>query len=107
DHAGERLVVRRTDDQPSVDEERRCALDADARAFLLRRLPRLLVLARRQAGIELVVIELDLVRVAIEIAVHDRTALREQFVVHLPELSLLLGAMRSFRGALGRAMHDE
>src|SRR4051812_45007782 len=55
DDPAEDVVARGADDHPAVDEEARRAGDADARDFVLRRLPRFFVFPRGEALVELVV----------------------------------------------------
>src|SRR5205085_11794971 len=100
-------VARRADDHPSIDEEARRAGDANAVSFVLRRLPRIFVLARGQALVELITVDACLRGEAIEVAIRERSALREKSIVHLPELPLLIGAVRGLGGALRGSMTEK
>src|ERR671938_589269 len=97
----ELLVGLRAGEHDAVHEERRRAGHADLLARLLVRLDELRLLAAVEALVELGLVELQVLRVALQRGRLERLLVREQRVVHLPVLPLLAGAVRRLRRLLG------
>jgi len=93
----ELLVRHRAAQRPAVDEEARGAARAEAGRHLLILLDLPLETCPVEGRLELVHVELQLLRVLLEALALERLLVGEELVVHLPELPLLAGG----QGGLG------
>jgi hypothetical protein len=84
--------------QRSIDEEARSSLDAISDSAGDIRLNPRQALAIREIGPKPFLIEADVLGVGRQVVIRQRTLPPKQQVVHIPELSLELGRLRSQGG---------